>query len=163
MPRIRVRSSACTGCRMCEMACSVNKTGMFSSRLSRIWIETEARVGRDVAHVCQQNIKACRKGGNPEPQCIAACPVAGETDPPIFWDDSLSMVVLRPGEACRDCLACVRACRFQAIRVHPLDKSPLKCDLCVGDPECVKICVTDAILVEGGQGAVEASTENPAG
>jgi len=144
---------------MCEMACSVNKTGTFSSRLSRIWIETEARVGKDVPHVCQQNIKACRKGGNPQPQCIEACPISGETDPPIFWDGSLSRVVLRPGEACRGCVACMTACRFQAIRVHPLDGSPLKCDLCGGDPECVKICVTEAIRHEGDGPAGEANVE----
>jgi len=149
---------------MCEMACSVNKYRIFSSRRSRIWIETDARVGKDIAHVCQQNIKACRARGEDLPQCIAACPAAGETDPPIFWDGSTSMVMLIPRESCMDCLACMKACRFQAIRLDTVDRTLIKCHLCKGDPQCITICVTDAIQHEGGdkakgEGAVSPSSE----
>jgi len=129
------------------MACSVRKTGSFSSVASRIWIETDPRVGRDVPHVCRQNHRACRAPGNDRPRCIAACPLAAEPNPPLFWDDSLSRVVLRPQEKCKACLACVPACRFQAIRVDVLEGVPLKCDLCGGDPECVQVCVTGAIAL----------------
>lgn len=148
MPRVRARSSACTGCRMCEMACSVRKTGRFSSRNARIWIETDARVGKDVPHVCQQNIRACRAGDSSEPRCIAACPAAKAPAPPIYWDEGLDLVVLSPKGECTTCLACVEACRFDAIRVEPSQESPIKCDLCGGEPECVSVCVTEAIQLE---------------
>ena len=148
MPRIRARSAACTGCRMCEMACSVEKTGRFSSRSARIWIETDARVGKDLPHVCQQNIRACRGGDNPDPRCIDACPEAKAPDPPIYWDEELALVVLTPKAECMTCLACVEACRFGAIRVDPSNETLIKCDLCGGEPECVTLCVTEAIQLE---------------
>jgi Fe-S-cluster-containing dehydrogenase component len=133
---------------MCEMACSVRKTGRFSSRNARIWIETDARVGKDIPHVCQQNIRACRGGESSEPRCVAACPAAKAPDPPIYWDEGLELVVLRPKEECTTCLACVEACRFHAIRIEPSNGNPIKCDLCGGEPECVSLCVTDAIQLE---------------
>ncbi len=145
MARITARNSECTGCRLCEMACSMDKTGKFSPRSSRIWIETDARVGKDVPHVCQQNIKACRAKGEDSPRCIAACPAAGEADPPIYWDDVLSIVRINPQEACSECRECLAACRFQAIRIDPREGCLVKCELCGGDPECIKICVTAAI------------------
>ena len=133
---------------MCEMACSVKKTRRFSSRSARIWIETDARVGKDVAHVCQQNIRACREGDSPYPRCVAACPEAKAPEPPLTWDEKRSLVVLSPKAACMDCLACVEACRFDAIRVDPSCGTLIKCDLCGGEPECVTLCVTQAIRLE---------------
>jgi Fe-S-cluster-containing dehydrogenase component len=133
---------------MCEMACSVEKTGVFRPRSARIWIETDARVGRDVPHVCQQNIKACREKGSSEPRCAAACPLARDPDPPLYWDDSLAVMVLRPKKECKTCGACASACRFKAIRIDPAEGLPIKCDLCSGEPECVQVCVTDAIRYE---------------
>jgi Fe-S-cluster-containing dehydrogenase component len=133
---------------MCEMACSVSKTGSFSSRRARIWIETDARVGKDLPHVCQQNIRACRAGDSHEPRCIAACPVATTADPPLYWDEGLGLVVLHPRSECTTCLACVEACRFDAIRVEPEGGTLIKCDLCSGEPECVPLCVTEAIVLE---------------
>jgi Fe-S-cluster-containing dehydrogenase component len=130
------------------MACSAAKTGRFSSRSARVWIETDARVGKDLPHVCQQNIRACRAGDGGQPRCIAACPEAGVPDPPIYWDEALGLVVLRSKGECTTCLACVEACRFDAIRVEPLNGSLIKCDLCGGEPECVTVCVTDAIRLE---------------
>ena len=42
-------------------------------------------------------------------------------------------------EKCIGCLACVDACPFGAIQINP-DGDVLKCDLCGGDPVCVKYC-----------------------
>lgn len=145
MGRIVAHTSECTGCRLCELVCSMDKTGKFSPRSSRIWIETDARVGKDVPHVCQQNIKACRAKGEDRPRCIAACPAAGEDNPPIYWDDLLSIVKINPQEACAGCRECLTACRFQAIRFDPLERRLVKCELCGGDPECIKTCVTAAL------------------
>jgi anaerobic carbon-monoxide dehydrogenase iron sulfur subunit len=130
------------------MACSVRKTGRFSSRSARIWVETEARVGKDVPHVCRQNLRACRKADSSEPRCIEACPLARDPHPPLAWEAELGAVVLRPRGECMTCLACVAACRFDAIRVDPSDNRLIKCDLCGGEPECVTVCVTEAIQLE---------------
>ena len=153
MGRIAAQSSLCTGCRLCEMVCSVDKTGQFSARSSRIWIETDALVGKDIPHVCQQNIKACRDKGNDQPRCIAACPAAAEVNPPIYWDDVHTMVRFNIREGCSGCLACLEACRFQAIRIDPLIGQPVKCELCGGDPQCTKLCVVNAISYDQEQKA----------
>ena len=41
--------------------------------------------------------------------------------------------------------ACVEACIYHSIRLHPESKKPMFCDLCGGDPYCVKHCVPEAI------------------
>ena len=153
MGRIAAQSSLCTGCRLCEMACSVDKTGQFSPKSSRIWIETDALVGKDVPHVCQQNIKACRDKGKDQPRCIAACPAAAEASPPIYWDEVHAMVRFDLREDCSKCLACLDVCRFQAIRIDPLIGQLVKCELCGGDPQCIKLCVVNAIKYDQEQKA----------
>ena len=42
-------------------------------------------------------------------------------------------------EKCTGCKLCIKACPFGAIQVGP-NREILKCDLCGGDPECVKYC-----------------------
>jgi Fe-S-cluster-containing dehydrogenase component len=49
---------------------------------------------------------------------------------------------------CIGCLSCVFACPFGATFVDQEDGRVLKCDLCDGDPTCVKVCPTAAITYE---------------
>jgi len=37
------------------------------------------------------------------------------------------------------------ACPYGNISIHKDERKMLKCDLCGGDPECVKFCATGAI------------------
>ena len=46
------------------------------------------------------------------------------------------------------CRACVAACPFGAIRYWPEDNKILKCDLCGGDPACVRYCATKILSLE---------------
>ena len=46
---------------------------------------------------------------------------------------------------CISCYKCVDACPFGAVFVHDDSEYPIKCDMCNGDPECVKACPKDAI------------------
>jgi len=48
-------------------------------------------------------------------------------------------------ELCISCFKCLEACPFGAIFAHPDCPGPIKCDLCGGDPECVKACPKEAI------------------
>jgi Fe-S-cluster-containing dehydrogenase component len=41
---------------------------------------------------------------------------------------------------CNGCGWCINACKFGAITIHPTKKVAITCDLCDGDPECVKLC-----------------------
>jgi Fe-S-cluster-containing hydrogenase component 2 len=40
---------------------------------------------------------------------------------------------------------CITACPFGVISLHPEKHVAIKCDLCGGDPECVKHCPTGAL------------------
>ncbi|HID90370.1 TPA: 4Fe-4S dicluster domain-containing protein [Candidatus Bathyarchaeota archaeon] len=50
------------------------------------------------------------------------------------------------GPACREC---VGACPEGGLFVHPDVRAPIKCDLCGGDPECVKWCPTGCLRYGG--------------
>jgi Fe-S-cluster-containing hydrogenase component 2 len=124
MKVFRSVAELCNGCRMCEIVCSLNKTGTINRYRARI---------RVVAS--QDGVRSpliCRHCKNPP--CLAVCPVPGAMHP----DTSTGAVSVYEPE-CIGCLACVDACPFGAIQVGP-DKDILKCDLCGGDPVCVKYC-----------------------
>ena len=47
---------------------------------------------------------------------------------------------------CIGCSECVAACPFGMANLHPQTGLALICDLCHGDPACVKRCATRAIV-----------------
>ena len=49
---------------------------------------------------------------------------------------------------CIGCAACVDACPFGMAALHPESGLALICDLCGGDPACVKRCATGAIVYD---------------
>jgi carbon-monoxide dehydrogenase iron sulfur subunit len=114
----------CDGCRLCEMVCSLKHTGRINVYLARIRVVSSEDDG---AHPI-----ICRHCKNPP--CQSACPVPG-----AMVQDEQSGAVVIDDSKCISCLACVEACPFGAIQVGP-NREILKCDLCGGDPECVKYC-----------------------
>jgi Fe-S-cluster-containing hydrogenase component 2 len=42
-------------------------------------------------------------------------------------------------------MTCAEACPLGAVFIHQDVKTPITCDLCMGDPECVKWCPTKAL------------------
>jgi Fe-S-cluster-containing dehydrogenase component len=40
---------------------------------------------------------------------------------------------------------CILACPFGAPSFDPIERVTMKCDLCGGDPECVKLCSSEAL------------------
>ena len=43
------------------------------------------------------------------------------------------------------CKTCVTACPLGGVLFHALKGCAMKCDLCGGDPECVKSCIYGAL------------------
>jgi Fe-S-cluster-containing hydrogenase component 2 len=81
--------------------------------------------------------------------CIASCPAnALSTDP-------LTKAVIVDREKCISCGACIKACPGNVPILHPNDKKVTICDLCDGDPECVKVCT------EAGYNALTLVDESP--
>jgi len=116
--------SRCSGCRKCEVACS-----LFHER--RIWPEaSRIRVfmlvpGVDFPHFCAQ----CE-----DYPCVKACPVKA------LSVSRETAAVLVNNETCTVCGKCIDACPGRIPHMHPEEKHVLICDLCNGAPQCVKVC-----------------------
>lgn len=119
----------CTGCRLCELICSLVKEKESNPAKARIHNEFYLMEGMRVPRVCIN----CA-----DPACVPACPTEA-----LVKDEATGWVNL-DYDACNNCLACIEACTYGAIRLTA-DDTIIKCDLCGGDPECVKICETQAI------------------
>ena len=117
----------CTGCRICEMGCSMIKTRRANPGFSRIRVVKIEEKGVDYPLACLH----CE-----DPPCMKSCP----TDA-IIKEETGAVVI---GEkACIGCKMCFLACPFGAISIN--DNMPVKCDLCGGNPFCARVCPTDAI------------------
>jgi len=115
----------CTGCRRCEIACSLHHEGWIWPEASRIRIFMPFP-GLEVIHLCAQ----CD-----DYPCVEACPVEA------LSVDERTKAVLVDREKCTGCGVCIDACPGQVPFLHPKDGKATICDLCGGDPECVKVCV----------------------
>jgi ferredoxin len=84
-------------------------------------------------------------------KCIDICPTEA-----LRWHPTSGAIELLV-EKCTACDKCVEICPTQVI-LHSdegitissgqsLDWYPVVCDLCGGEPECARICPTDAIYV----------------
>ncbi|MCR4403299.1 MAG: TIGR04076 family protein [Firmicutes bacterium] len=129
-PRMLVNERACSGCRTCELVCSFSHERKFSDLLSRIRVDKFDEDGVDRPLVCRQCGIA---------RCVEACP-----NEALSRDPRTRSVVVDAAR-CAGCGACAEACPFDAVAFHPDTGIPLICDLCGGDPECVKRCPTHAL------------------
>lgn len=129
--RILVREDLCSGCRACEVACVAQHEGRFGTATARIRVTKIEPLGLDLPHVC----RLCRRA-----PCAGACPTGA-----LVRDETTGAIVLHPDD-CIGCSACVDACPFGAASLHPETGLALICDLCQGDPACVKRCATGAIV-----------------
>jgi carbon-monoxide dehydrogenase iron sulfur subunit len=133
-PKLIVQPEKCTGCKSCMLICSFVHTDAFSYDDARLKVAKNESRGQSMPQVCRN----CE-----DPPCIPACPVeAIRCDPGNQW------VILDEG-ACTGCGACVDACPYRAIHLHPTSGIAIKCDFCGGDPQCVKVCRLPEALVWG--------------
>ncbi len=124
----------CSGCRYCEMACSFKHEGVFSPALSRITVVREDDIGFDYPVVCRF-CESC--------DALEACPTGAMR--------RVDGVVKVDIDKCVACGACVTACRYGAVKARPGGGQPIVCDLCGGDPVCVKRCPTRALAYSEGE------------
>lgn len=129
---LAISAEKCTGCRMCELACSSIKEGEFIPQHSRIQVIDNRLEGWSRPAVCLQ----CD-----EPMCMAVCPASAISKTETAQGDQVVMVDF---EKCIACHRCSVACPFGAMNVFPKQKA-IKCDLCDGSPECVKFCFYDCL------------------
>ncbi|MEM3872145.1 MAG: 4Fe-4S dicluster domain-containing protein [Nitrososphaeria archaeon] len=111
---------------MCEIACSLSHEGRIWPEASRIRVFMYAP-GIEFPHLCAQ----CH-----DYPCVEACP----TKPKALSVDEKTGAVHVDREKCISCGNCIRACPGHVPFLHPRDNKATICDLCNGDPQCVKIC-----------------------
>lgn len=132
MKIIRVQIDNCSGCRMCEMACSFKKHAEFNTAKSRIHVidfESETCLPVMCFH--------CGK-----PYCAEVCASGA-----IVRDEQTGMVkVLR--EKCTGCKLCILACPFGNLVFSTEDKLASNCDMCGGKPECVAVCPKGVLKID---------------
>ncbi len=123
----------CSGCETCQLMCSLQNAGAFNPGKSRIKV-VPLSVGITIPLTCQQ----CE-----DPLCRKACPHGA-----IVPDGKQNLMVIDESK-CTGCAACVGACPFGIMGYDPEKKKAIKCDLCGGDPACVKYCPSKVLALAG--------------
>ncbi len=133
---IAIQPEKCNGCNDCMVACAQKKEGTTNPSDARLSIELgEEALAKGFA-LCRQ----CAM-----PQCVMVCPSGA-----LRKDEETGIVSVDETE-CVGCRLCTLACAYAGIALHPKKQKAVKCDLCGGDPTCVKSCKTGALsLVTAG-------------
>ena len=153
---VDVDPEKCIGCKICELACSLEKSEKkaFNPLRSRIHL-VRLFPALNIALTC----RLCEKT-----PCVRACP-----------EDALKQsqengVIIIDEEKCTGCGWCIEACDFGAITLDPERKVVMICDLCVErkgsgvfpgrkivSPACIEWCPEEALeLVTRGRLAQKA-------
>jgi anaerobic carbon-monoxide dehydrogenase iron sulfur subunit len=126
-----VDQQKCTGCRQCEMVCSVFHTGASNPSRSRIKVLKWENVGLYLPMACNH----CEKA-----YCAEVCPTKA-----CHRDSENHNRVIIDKNLCIGCRTCIIACPFGHPFFDVRDRVTVKCDYCDGDPQCVSFCYAKAI------------------
>lgn len=120
----------CTGCNSCAYACSLYHDGHVRPSTARIHVRRVKGIV-DVPSICWHCADA---------PCVEACPITPQKA--IAKDKDTNVISFTDEKLClgAKCNKCIEACPPQYLRAHPETGLPMFCDLCGGDPECVKAC-----------------------
>ena len=135
-PTIAFHQDKCDGCGKCVEACAEACEGTPAPERSRIQLVPEGEE-RWLVTLCRQ----CA-----QPRCVPACPAGALSKDPetgvVAWD----------GERCVDCGLCTLACPYAGVTWNETEGRVMKCDLCGGDPACVKSCPRGALELTAASG-----------
>ncbi len=137
-----IASQSCMGCRLCEVACSQVKEQKIRPSVARVTVP-QYYPGIEFPVLCYQ----C----GDEAKCIEACPVQALS---LDTSKKLNTIKIDTTKCLRttkdgDCTLCADKCPGSAVTFHPTTKAPLICDLCDGDPACVKACYQATLTLKG--------------
>lgn len=123
----------CTGCELCEYACSVYRDGRINpsgARISHLRIEPVF----DIAIACMK----CA-----DPPCVRAC----QRDAMLQLPDGSIRIDM---DKCNFCGWCIDPCKFGAIQLDHARHLVTACDFCAGldGPMCVEVCPYEALSYE---------------
>ena len=119
--KIKIDKKKCSGCHICEMVCSLGHLGAINTEKSAIRIrKDDLDTSMNTPILCRQ----CKKM-----KCIKGEEVVEGTENKKFiWDSKRA-----------------ERCPFNALTVF--GENAYHCDLCSGNPQCIKVCTPKAIYV----------------
>ena len=130
--KVLVRNAdKCTGCRLCELACSFGHTGLFKPSVARIKVSLFTKEGYSVPLVCQQCSKAA---------CMEVC------EPGAISKNERTGALSIDLEKCTGCKQCLMACPYGGMGYDEAADNPIACDFCGGEPQCVEFCQSGALV-----------------
>ena len=142
---IQVNPEKCTACRICELSCSFRHHREINPSRSRIRVNIFHEDFFFYPNVCNQ----CE-----DAWCAGICPNYA------LIKDRKSGVVKLDESRCVGCRMCVQACPFGSMGFDSRNGISEKCNLCDGDPECIKSCFYHAIEFKPVETAVMARSHN---
>jgi Fe-S-cluster-containing hydrogenase component 2 len=107
------------------LACSLEHCDYFDFSKSRIRIIQDEEKSDIEIHQCIQ----CE-----ERSCVNVCPVGALSIQEEFG------YIVHDEALCIQCKKCFKACTYHGVYWDEERNYPLICDLCGGDPQCVKPC-----------------------
>jgi Fe-S-cluster-containing dehydrogenase component/formate-dependent nitrite reductase membrane component NrfD len=136
-----IDQSRCIGCHACSLACKSEHEIPLGSY--RTWVKyVEKGFFPDV----RRTFSVLRCNHCEEPPCVDICPVTA-----LFQRDD--GIVDFDRDICIGCKACMQACPYDALYVHPDRNTAEKCNFCAHrvevqlEPPCATVCPAEAILV----------------
>lgn len=134
MKHIIINTETCAGCAVCETVCSLSHEGVVSPQFARLRITDYFVQGHRIeGNVCKQCVGA---------ECARVC------KPGALYADKKTGAWVIDLEKCNGCRLCIGACPQHPntpIFYDAARKKCLKCDLCGGDPQCVRFCPEAAL------------------
>ena len=126
----------CTGCKYCEIGCSLLHFGVINLEKSHIRALFDEKMKKFEAVVCLH----CE-----DPVCAASCPVEA-----IVRDEETGWVKINPMR-CIGCKSCIIACPLSIPWFDEDHRVAMKCDFCDpardGKPICAEFCSPRALEV----------------
>jgi len=136
-----IDQSRCIGCHACSLACKSEHEVPLGSY--RTWVKyVEKGFFPDVRRTF--SVLRCNHCENPP--CVEICPVTA-----LFQRDD--GIVDFDRDVCIGCKACMQACPYDALYIHPDHNTAEKCNFCAHrieiqlEPPCATVCPAEAILV----------------
>jgi Fe-S-cluster-containing hydrogenase component 2 len=120
----------CTGCRLCEAACSLFKEKKCAPEYARVQVTKWENQGIYIPVVCQQ----CET-----PICEVVCPMHA-----VKRDPNTNAIIIDEN-TCVGCRLCAQFCPIGGISIDENASRLIKCDLCSGEPVCVEFCQPEAL------------------
>ncbi len=129
---ISVDPSKCTGCGICEYACTLEKG-------ESIWNPLRSRI-RVIRMTPLFNFAlACRFCE--DAPCVKACP-----EKALAQSEKTGILMVKD-KKCKGCDWCIQACPHGGIVLHPDTGVVIACDFCEGDPKCKEACPEEALEI----------------